>query len=163
MDQFRRYLWQWDLYRRGWSYVDFGYSVGSEPLSAAAGVALQLLRSLIVHERVNDEVESEEVLDVLRMAPSQWLNNGNEINVSRLMTNFGELDLNLRSKLVQDEIIVDLNLSFEKPHKVVVWLNTPGELPIRSVSLNESSWNSWAANSVEISKALGTYRIVARF
>jgi hypothetical protein len=163
LDQFQRYLWQWDLYRRGWDYNNFGYSVGSEPLSAAAGVALQLLRALIVEERLNDEAESEETLDLLRMTPPHWLNNGKEIKVSGLTTNFGELDLNLRSQLLQHQILVDLNLSFEHPRKVVIWLNTADELAIRNVSVNGRPWDAWTANSVELPKAAGSYSIVVRF
>jgi len=148
-ERFREYQWKWDLYHRGWMEEDFGRSVGSEPLSAGAGMALQLIRKLVLNEELDAEARPTGTLDLLKMAPARWLEDGKRIVIQQMPSFFGEINLTLHSELARGII----SGRFEAPPgssltKTVLWLRHPDGRQIRSVKLNERGWSDFKSDSL---------------
>ncbi|MBL8842684.1 MAG: hypothetical protein JNL90_14280 [Planctomycetes bacterium] len=92
--------WQLDLYSGQWGQSAFGRATGSEPLSAAAGLGLLLLRRMVVEELGPDGDESgpPATLELLRCAPRRWWREGARVRFA-LPTAFGPVALDVESRL----------------------------------------------------------------
>jgi len=145
----RETLWNWDLYSQGWMEDEFGNAVGSEPLSAGAGMALQLIRKMLINEELDSNCEPTGMLELLRMAPSKWLENGKRISIENMPSFFGPLTLSVQSQLSRNRI----SGKFVAPagpsvKKVSLWLRHPGGLPISAVVLNGNPQADFGADSI---------------
>jgi hypothetical protein len=87
-----RELWNWYF---KW---DFGgwHTTEGDPLSAAPGMALQLLRMTLVRETV--DTASQDELRLLDGAPEQWFLPGKKISVERAPTFFGQCSFSVSSE-----------------------------------------------------------------
>ncbi len=133
--------WHWNLYGADAMSDDAGRATGSEPLSASAGVALQLVRRLLLEElpdRAAGEADAPtpRALHLLRLAPPHWLAEGKTIRF-RLPSEFGEIRLALESH-VDDGFVegtVELVPIGEPPAQLVLWLDHPEDATIDHVTL----------------------------
>ncbi len=149
---FHETIWTWDLYSQGWLEEGFGgNSVGSEPLSAGAGTALQLIRKMIINEELDADSTPTGTLELLKMAPSKWLGNGKKIVIERMPTCFGEVSLSLQSQLASGKLSgrYDAN-SLSSLKKTVLWLRHPGARPIKAVRYNGQSQSGFGTDFITL-------------
>jgi len=157
---FGKYIWNWDLYSRGWMQEGFGVSIGSEPLSAGSGMALQLIRKMVINEELDADSKPTGTLDLLKMAPAAWLKDGKNIRVERMPTFFGEVDLAVRSQLAEKRISGRFNLpAAGSVKKAMLWLRHPDNLPIRGVRVNGRGWTEFTAESVALPSGAGEFEV----
>jgi hypothetical protein len=137
-DLFRATVWNWDLYSQGWLEEGFGgTSVGSEPLSAGAGTALQLIRRMIIDEELDPDAMPTGTLELLKMAPSRWLEDGKKVVIEKMPTYFGEVSMSLQSQLASGKVSGRYDApSLPSLKKVVLWLRHPASFPIKTVRFN---------------------------
>jgi hypothetical protein len=162
-DTFRRSLWNWDLYGSGWMQEEFGKAVGAEPLSAGAGMSLQLVRKMVFDEKLDRDGRMTGELDLLKMAPSHWLETGKKIELNRMPTCFGAMSLRLESQLSRDRIVGHFEAPSDQPAKTIrLWLRHPKGLPIKAVAINRTAVRDFAAESVML-PASGTTEFEVEF
>ena len=156
-------LWNWDLYGQGWMEEEFGNAVGAEPLSAGPGMALQLIRKMLINEELDSDCEPTGKLELLRMAPSKWLDNGKRISIENMPTAFGAVTLTVQSQLSRNKIsgkFVATNGSSLK--KVSLWLRHPAGMPIKAVFSNGQAQSEFAVDSIPL-PASGTTEFEVEF
>jgi hypothetical protein len=139
IDIFQRSLWNWDLYGTGWMQEEFGKAIGAEPLSAGAGMALQLVRKMVFDESLDRDGKLTGELDLLKMAPSHWLEAGKRIELKGMPTCFGAMSFRLQSYLDQGKIMGQFAAPSDLPaRKIKLWIRHPKGLPIKAVELNRT-------------------------
>jgi hypothetical protein len=143
--------WNFGLYASDCTADDFGRATGSEPLSASAGVALLLIRRMLVEELPPSGAAATEgeagaaatagetdgrALHLLRLAPPRWLANGRRLRLTELPTEFGPLSFTLESRVEEGVIRGRLTppAGPRRPRRIVLWLNHPDGDPIRAAS-----------------------------
>src|SRR5262249_25285271 len=149
--RYRDTLWNWDLYGQGWMEGEFGNAVGAEPLSAGAGMALQLIRKMLINEELDSNCEPTGKLELMRMAPSTWLENGKRISIEDMPTAFGAVTLTVQSQLSQNKIsgrFIAPSVSSLK--KVSLWLRHPAGLPIKAVVSNGQAQSDFTVDSISL-------------
>ncbi|MEW5979466.1 MAG: hypothetical protein AB1898_27030 [Acidobacteriota bacterium] len=150
-EAFRRTVWDWDLYGRGWMHEDFEAALGAEPLSAGAGMALQLLRKMVLNEALDQNGQPTGTLDVLKLSPSHWLEDGKRIELTKIPTFFGKVSLQVRSQLSQKRIAGWFEPAFDRaPKNVVLWLRPPGLTGIKALTLNGKKVEGFSTDSFEL-------------
>jgi hypothetical protein len=161
--RYRDTLWNWDLYSQGWMEEEFGNAVGAEPLSAGAGMALQLIRKMLINEELDANCELTGKLELLRMAPSKWLENGKRISIENMPTAFGAVTLTVESQLSRNKIsgrfVAPSGSSLKK---VSLWLRHPIGTPIKTLATNGQAQSDFAADSIQL-PASGTTEFEAEF
>ena len=114
-------------------------------------MALQLIRKMIVNEGVDSNCEPTGTLELLKMAPSKWLEDGKRIGVENMPTFFGAISLTVQSQLSQGKIsgrfVAPIGSSLKK---VLLWLRHPGDRPISAVTLNGQSQSDFSLNSIAL-------------
>jgi hypothetical protein len=161
---FHATIWNWDLYGQGWFEEGFGgSSLGSEPLSAGAGTALQLIRKMIINEELDADALPTGTLELLKMAPSRWLEDGKKIVIEKMPTYFGEVSLSLRSQLASGKISGRYDApALPSLKKAVLWLRHPAASPIRAVRFNGQSQSGFGADSITL-PATGVVELEVEF
>src|SRR5262245_43505110 len=142
---------------------EFGIAVGAEPLSAGAGMALQLIRKMLINEELDSNCEPTGKLELLRMAPSNWLERGKRISIENMPTAFGAVTLTVESQLSRNKI----SGKFVAPSgsslkKVSLWLRHPAGLPIKAVISNGQAQSDFSVDSIVLS-ASGTSEFEVEF
>ncbi len=126
-------MWEWNQYATAFSSKGFSLALGSEPLSASAGVALQLIRRMLVHEKTDENLDFTGTLELLPLAPEHWLEDGSSIVLKGMPTAFGPFDLRVRSRLAQDQIEVEWKAPTRNPpFEVRLHLWMPGSRKIHA-------------------------------
>jgi hypothetical protein len=150
-EAFRRTVWNWDLYGSGWMQEQFGEAIGAEPLSAGAGMALQLIRKMMITEETDKDGHPTGKLELLRMAPSHWFEDGKKIEVATAPTVFGQLSMNLESQLSRRRMFgkVEPGPDFAAG-KLTLWLRHPKGLPIKAVRINQSAVSGFKAEAIDL-------------
>ena len=91
-----------------------------------------------------------EAVDELWLAPGTpkyWLEPGKVIKLDNAATIFGNVSYELRSGTVPNTIEASVNLPENiSARKVKLFVRTPFEKPIKSVSVNGKEWNNWDRN-----------------
>jgi hypothetical protein len=149
---FRATIWNWDLYGQGWMEEAFGgSSVGSEPLSAGAGTALQLIRKMVLNEELDADCMPTGTLELLKLAPSRWLENGKKIRIEKMPTYFGEVSLSLQSQLAGGKISGRYDArSLSSMKKAVLWIRHPAGTPIKAVRFNGQTQTGFGTDSITL-------------
>lgn len=155
--------WQFDLYSGQWGQARFGLATGSEPLSAAAGIGLVLLRRMVAEEfdAGGEEWGAPARLDLLRLAPARWWRPGAELAIERLPTEFGPLTLAVAvtepkgsaAGTLAFRARVALPASdphFPRPTTLRLWLRGPERRALRAVRLDGVPWTAFDAESIEL-------------
>lgn len=157
-ETFRRTVWNWDLYGSGWMQGEFGKAIGAEPLSAGAGMALQLVRKIVVSEELDGSGNPTGSLDLLKMAPSAWLEDGKKIEAAAMPTFFGEITLSVESRLSRNRIVgrFEPASNFAISGKLTLWLKHPRGLPIKAVRFDGTPVRNFTTEAVELPKSRAT-------
>jgi hypothetical protein len=103
----------------------FGRQMYLPPNSAANSNFLQQLRYLLVQDYDTDDDTQPDTLRLLFATPRRWLADGQAIKVNRAPTMFGEVSLNVQSRLKAGEITADLKLPERTPAKTFLRLRLP--------------------------------------
>jgi hypothetical protein len=124
--------WNFGMYSAE-RYLD-GHISFTEPLGAAAGEALWLVRNALVMETRDAHGQPDGGLCMLSTVPSDWFSEGQEIKLERFPTYYGIVSLHVQSR-IETEGKIDVKYQFEanstKPLKrVAVRIAPPGFTPI---------------------------------
>ena len=112
-------------------------------------MALQLIRKMAFDEKLDRDGRMTGELDLLKMAPSHWLETGKKIELNRMPTCFGTMSLRLESQLSRGRIVGHFEAPSDQPAKTIrLWLRHPKGLPIKAVAINRTTVRDFAAESV---------------
>ncbi len=87
------------------------------PNSAANAHVLSMLRAMLVQDSDRDDDGKPETLRLLFGTSRRWLEDGKSIKVERAPTAFGEISVNVQSRLAAGEIVADVTLPGRNPPK----------------------------------------------
>lgn len=127
-----------DLFqRRRWDWGVSGVRDGDEPITSAAGVALQLLRMVLVYEETDEWADPNGTLSLLPNAPRRWFGQGKRIAISRAPTFYGKVAYEVRPAADWGRIEATVSGDWhEVPKAVRIRLRHPDGKAIRSVTIN---------------------------
>jgi hypothetical protein len=104
------------------------------------GSWFELFRNLLIRET------DDHTLLIGQATPRKWLADGQEIEVSRAPTYFGEVTLHMQSHSASGSISTSLELQPQHPPDVLlIRLRHPEEKSIRRVSVNGQPWHDFDA------------------
>jgi len=75
--------------------------------------------------------------------PRRWLEAGQIIELKGGMTEFGEISYSLRPGKLPETIEADIHLPAETCSKLVLFVRSPMQKPIRKVLVNGQEWKDW--------------------
>jgi hypothetical protein len=105
----------------------------TEPLGAAAGAALTLVRHALLSETRDELGQPDGGLMLLPAVPSGWLAEGKEVVLRDMPTHYGTLSATIRSRISsRREITLDYRFAsngriFPRPLQFILRLTPPGE------------------------------------
>jgi hypothetical protein len=149
---YRDNLWRWAAYNL---YADgnpaWANAYGSEPLSAGAGVALQLLRNMLILEEKDESREPTGRLILANLIPRRWLEDGQQWEVENAPTYFGQLSFSIRSQVKRGRIEVDVVPPHRSPPvEIVIRLPHPSGASIKRVEVNGQAWTRFGKEEVRL-------------
>ncbi|MBM4045424.1 MAG: hypothetical protein FJ279_09935 [Planctomycetes bacterium] len=150
--EFRVNVWNWTGYY--------------EALSAAPGVALQLLRLMLVREGKDADGEYDGSLVLLSGIPRRWLEDGKEIAIENAPTHFGPISLTAKSRLAKKRVEVKLQLSdppYGGPSRIVLHLPVPDGLKLQSAEVNGKPVKPLAKGVIAFPADSASLKVVAAF
>jgi hypothetical protein len=136
-----REIWNWYFV---WDFSGWHTSEG-DPLSAAPGMALQLLRMSLVRETM--ETDSQDELRLLDGAPAQWFLPGKKISVVAAPTFFGQCSLTVASGAGIIRAHVQRESHFGA-RVTTLRLPSPDGRPIRAVAVNGKDDKSFSGDEI---------------
>jgi hypothetical protein len=90
-------------------------------------------------------------LELLKMAPSKWLEDGKKIVIEKMPTCFGEVSLSLQSQLANGRISGRYSgPSLPSLKRAVLWLRHPAASPIRAVRFNGQNQSGFGTDSITL-------------
>ncbi|HEY7210690.1 MAG TPA: hypothetical protein VH477_10500 [Bryobacteraceae bacterium] len=105
------------------------------------GSWFELFRNLLIRET------DDHTLLIGQAAPRKWLAAGQNIDVSRAPTYFGEVSFHIQSHSAAGSIAASVELEPQhRPDVLLVRLRHPEQKSIRSVSVNGESWRDFDRN-----------------
>ena len=111
-------------------------------------MALQLVRKMALDEKLDRDERMTGELDLLKMAPSRWLETGKKIELNRMPTCFGAMSLRVESQLSRGKIVGHFEAPSDQPARTIrLWLRHPKGLPIKAVAINRTAVRDFAAES----------------
>jgi hypothetical protein len=138
-----REVWNWYFV---WDFNGWHTSEG-DPLSAAPGMALQLLRMALVRETM--ETEAQDTLRLLDGAPEQWFLPGKKISVENAPTFFGHCSFSVDSGLRSIRAHVQRDAGF-KARATILRLPSPEGRPIRAVRVNNQDYRDFSRDEIRL-------------
>jgi hypothetical protein len=136
-----REIWNWYFV---WDFSGWHTSEG-DPLAAAPGMALQLLRMSLVRETM--ETDSQDELRLLDGAPARWFLPGKKISVEAAPTFFGQCSLTVASGVGIIRAHVQRESHF-RARATTLRLPSPDARPIRAVSVNGQDYKSFSGEEI---------------
>lgn len=154
-----------DLFmRRRWDWGETTVRHASEPLTSAAGVAIQLLRMVLLYEETDDLADPNGSLSILPHAPRRWFAEGRRISVSHAPTFYGKVDFEVRSRVADGRIEATVSGDWRETPKVVrIRLRHPEGKPLRSVSVNGEGGARHEGEWVYLPAGLAKVRVVGQY
>ena len=138
-----REVWNWYFV---WDFTGWHTSEG-DPLSAAPGMALQLLRMALVRETM--ETEAQDTLRLLDGAPQQWFQPGKKISVENAPTFFGHCSFSVVSESGTIRAHVQRDAGF-KAKATILRLPSPDSRPIRAVRVNNQDYKDFSGDEIHL-------------
>jgi hypothetical protein len=129
------------------------------PDNGTAGWFLENFRNLLV-------MEEGASLWIARGTPRPWLETGKRISVKNAPTYFGAAAYEIVSNVDRGTITATIEIpSRQPPHKVLVRLRHPRQLPIRSVTVNGQAWTGFNPDKevIELAGLTGKVAVVASY
>ncbi len=137
--------------RKG-GFVGADYSF---PNSAANSETLSMLRSMLVLEELNDNVETGDIY-LLKGVPRAWFQDGKEIEVRDAPTYFGNLSLVVQSRVSTNVISATISApTRDKFRSMIISFRHPGKALIRHVRVNGADHRDFDPKSGLVRLAYG--------
>jgi hypothetical protein len=77
--------------------------------------------------------------------PRRWLEAGQNIELKRAKTEYGEVSYSLRPGKMNETIEAEIELPAATCSKVILFVRSPFQKPIRKVTINGQDWKEWDA------------------
>ena len=102
-------------------------------------MSLQLVRKMVFDEKLDRDGRMTGELDLLKMAPSHWLETGKSIELNRMPSCFGAMSLRVESQLTRGKIVGHFQAPSDQAAKTIrLWLRHPKGLPIKTALMNRA-------------------------
>ena len=95
-------------------------------------------------------VEKQGELWLAAGTPRRWLEAGQNIELKSAHTEYGEVSYTLRPGKVPETIEADIQLPAAACSKVLLFVRSPYQKPIRKVMINGKEWKEWDAKNESI-------------
>jgi hypothetical protein len=157
-------LWRWAAYGLRDGQPKHGDDYGSEPLSAGAGVMLQLLRKMLVYEPRDNDGKPTGQLVLANLVPRGWFKDAKSLEVDNAPTYFGKVSFSITSHLKQRYI----KASISPPKRIAaseidLHLPSPDGSAIRRVELNGHPWKNFHPDSISLPANQGRLSVIAYY
>ncbi|MCS6806820.1 MAG: hypothetical protein RMM98_15290 [Acidobacteriota bacterium] len=140
--------WRWGIYGGSYLHADAA-TTASEPLSAGAGIVLQLLRKMLISEERDQDQKPTGRLILAPLIPRRWLDEGKRIEVRDAPTYFGSVSFSIHSQVERDHIAVEvIPPQRSAAAEIVIRLPHPGRTAIRRVEVNGREWTKFSQDEV---------------
>jgi len=126
----------------------------------------QLVVTMITKWMLVFEDPVSETLWLGKATPRAWLEDGKTISVTEAPTRWGRVGYSITSHLKQRNIKAELHFGKNFPAPIKLRLRTPGNLPLKSATVNGEAWTRFSADEETISippDLGGTVEIVAEY
>ena len=161
---YRNNLWRWAAYGLRDGHPEHGDDYGSEPLSAGAGVMLQLLRNMLVYEPKDNDGKPTGQLALANLIPGSWLKDGKHLEVDDAPTYFGKVSFSVTSHLKQGYIEAHIDPpNRSRATQIVLHLPNPNGGKIRQVRLNGHGWKEFHQDTIRLPGNEGRLSVVAYY
>jgi hypothetical protein len=95
-------------------------------------------------------VEKNEEIWLAAGTPRRWLEAGQKIELNRARTDYGEVSYLLRPGKQPETIEADIRLPEAPCSKILLFVRSPFQKPIRHVTINGTEWNEWDADKESV-------------
>jgi hypothetical protein len=95
-------------------------------------------------------VEKNEEIWLAAGTPRRWLEAGQNIELNRAQTEYGEVSYSLRPGKLPETIEADIQLPVAACPKILLLVRSPYQKPIRQVTINGREWKEWDAEKESI-------------
>ena len=136
-----------------------GYSNAAIPKTSDESNSAAWLRYMYVYVSGNN-------LYFGRALPRKWMTDGNEIYAEKASTRFGDVSVRYRSETDQGKITMTADLpAGRQPARIVGRIRHPGNLPIKSVSINGETYTKFdpSKGDVDLTGLSGRVVVEARY
>lgn len=144
---------------------DHGFSTGGQPYMWANGIFLILLRNMLLHEEgewLGASPAGPRELWICPATPRKWMHDPRGIVVEHAPTYFGPVSFSLRA--LEDgraTAIIEFEGQERLPGRLVVYLRTLRDSPMRAVTVNGQDHTSFAGDMVIIGNPQRKLEIVS--
>jgi hypothetical protein len=138
-----RELWNWYFV---WDFSGWHTTEG-DPLSAAPGMALQLMRMALLRETT--ETDAQDTLRLLDGAPRRWFLPGKKIAVENAPTFFGHCSFSIDSTVGAIRARVRRDPDF-RARATILRLPSPESRPIRAVRVNNQDFKDFSDDEIRL-------------
>jgi hypothetical protein len=132
------------------------------PNSAGNGLFLWILRNLLVQDWDADDDGKPDTLRLLFATPRPWMDQGKVIKLHRAPTAFGEVSLEVHSRLEQGEIVVRAVLPPRPAKRILLRARVPAGWEATAASLGNRSLPVDGNGTVDLSGQKGESMISFR-
>lgn len=91
-------------------------------------------------------VENKKELWLAAGTPRRWLEPGQDIELKRAQTEYGEVTYSLHAGKLPETIEAEIQVPPKACSKLLLFVRTPFQKPIKKVMLNGKDWKEWDAN-----------------
>jgi hypothetical protein len=95
-------------------------------------------------------VEKKDEIWLAAGTPRRWLEAGQNIELNRAWTEYGEVSYSLRPGKLAETIEADIQLPAAACPKILLFVRSPFQKPIRNVTINGQEWKEWDAEKESI-------------
>jgi len=95
-------------------------------------------------------VEKKEEIWLAAGTPRHWLEAGQIIELRRAQTEYGEVSYSLKTGRLAETIEADIQLPAAACTKILLFVRSPFQKPIRQVMINGQEWKEWDADKESI-------------
>ena len=110
-------------------------------------------------------VEKNEEIWLAAGTPRRWLEAGQNIQLNRAQTEYGEVSYTLKPGESDESVVADIQLPSAACSKLVLFVRAPFQKNIRSVTINGKEWSDWdaAKESIVIPQGDKNVRVIVMY
>jgi hypothetical protein len=137
----------------------WGRSFYLPPNSTANAMFLTTVRYLLIQDWDLDDDGRPETLRLLFGVPRQWLKDGAAIKMERAPTMFGEISLEVRSRLAKGEVLVTVESPKRRPEKLLVRLPLPSGWRVTAAQVGKTAVPVGTDGTVDVASQEGRFTL----
>ncbi|MDQ6631113.1 MAG: hypothetical protein M3Y82_05070 [Verrucomicrobiota bacterium] len=142
---------------------EFGRPMYLPPNSASSALFLSALRYLLIQDWDMDDNGEPETLRLLFATPKDWLRDGAKIKIENAPTAFGEISMNIHSRLSQGEVMAEIDLPKRNvPKQTLLGIRLPDEWKIISANSDGQKFAVTEKGALDISEMKGKFTVRVR-